>query len=319
VLFTKKTIQPVQGDSKLFAINFLESKPSRGLYELSISAIPTKADPRLIGNTGVQIKAIVLTQVSVVNTEITVADRDTGGSGAVSKLEYPNSISSPLEADSQQRLGIKFQLKDKIVGDLMSAQQTFVQLFNVETKQEIVFIAESDSSLTYKIDLNLQTRAKDLNYMNGLYDISLIIGDAVISNPIQWKIAKIRLQLSSQQSSPPEERVSPFSPKPEIKHLFREQEKRPPLVVSNAFSVLVLVPVLILFGLWFKIGLNFSGFPLTLSALIFHSGLALIFGLYICFFIKLDMFQTCKYLAALGVITFLSGHSLLRRLAKNKK
>ena len=164
------------------------------------------------------------------------------------RLEYPNSISSPLEADSQQRLGIKFQLKDKIVGDLMSAQQTFVQLFNVETKQEIVFIAESDPSLTYKIDLNLQTRAKDLNYMNGMYEISLIIGDAVISNPIQWKIAKIRLQLSSQPSTP-EEPVSPFSPKPEIKHLFREPEKRPPLVISNAFSVLVLVPVVILFGL----------------------------------------------------------------------
>ena len=70
---------------------------------------------------------------------------------------------------------------------------------------------------------------------------------------------------------------------------------------------------------WLKIGLNFSGFPLSLSALVFHSGLALIFGLYVCFFIKLNMFQTCKYLAALGVITFLSGHQLLSRLAKSRK
>ena len=63
----------------------MESKPLRGLYDVSVSAVPSKADPRLIGNTGVQIKAIVLTQVSVVNAEITVADRDTGGSGAVTK------------------------------------------------------------------------------------------------------------------------------------------------------------------------------------------------------------------------------------------
>ena len=130
----------------------------------------------------------------------------------------------------------------------MSAQQTFIQLTNVDTKQEIVFIAESDSTLTYKIDLNLQTRAKDLNYLNGLYEISLIVGDSVISNPIQWKIAKIKLQLSSHPSTP-EKSVSPYSPKPEIKHLFREQEKRPALVVSNAFSVLALVPIVILFGL----------------------------------------------------------------------
>lgn len=84
-LLTKKAFQPVQGDSKLFAINLLESKPSRGSYDISVSAVPTKPDPRLIGNTGVHIKAIVLTQVAVVSAEVTVADRDTGGSGAVTK------------------------------------------------------------------------------------------------------------------------------------------------------------------------------------------------------------------------------------------
>jgi len=116
-----------------------------------------------------------------------------------------------------------------------------------------------------------------------------------------------------------EQPMSLFMPKPEISHLFREQEKRPPLVVSYTFSVLVLLPIIILFGLWLKIGLNFSGFRLSLSALVFHSGLALIFSLYICFFIKLDMFQTLKYLGALGVITFLAGHQLLSGLAKTKK
>ena len=40
-----------------------------------------------------------------------------------------------------------------------------------------------------------------------------------------------------------------YTPKPEIIHQFRVPEKRPPIVVSNAFSVLVLVPLLLLFGL----------------------------------------------------------------------
>jgi len=52
---------------------------------VAITATPTKADPRLIGNTGVRIKAIVLTQVSIVNAEVTVADRDSSGTGAVTK------------------------------------------------------------------------------------------------------------------------------------------------------------------------------------------------------------------------------------------
>ena len=131
----------------------------------------------------------------------------------------------------------------------MTAHQTFVQMTNTETKQEIVFVAEPDSALTYKMDLNLLTRAKDLSHLSGLYEITVIVGDAVISNPIQWKIGNIRLQLSSGHIDPPEKPVSPYAPKPEIKHLFREQEKRPSLVVSNTFSVLVLVPIVILFGL----------------------------------------------------------------------
>jgi oligosaccharyltransferase complex subunit delta (ribophorin II) len=107
VIWTKKSLQPVQGDrfglysnllsriyfenkffySTLFAINFLESKPPRGFYDIAITATPTKADPRLIGNSGVQLKAIVLTQVSIVNAEVIVADRDSGGSGAVTKYD----------------------------------------------------------------------------------------------------------------------------------------------------------------------------------------------------------------------------------------
>lgn len=66
-------------------MNFLDSKPPRGFYDVAITAIPTKADPRLIGNTGVQVKAIVLTQVSIVNPELIVADRDSSGTGAVTK------------------------------------------------------------------------------------------------------------------------------------------------------------------------------------------------------------------------------------------
>lgn len=33
----------------------MESKPIRGFYVISVSAIPSKADPKLIGNTGAQV------------------------------------------------------------------------------------------------------------------------------------------------------------------------------------------------------------------------------------------------------------------------
>ncbi len=38
-----------------------------------------------------------------------------------------------------------------------------------------------------------------------------------------------------------------YEKRPEIRHLFREPEKRPPVVVSDTFTVLVFIPLLLLF------------------------------------------------------------------------
>ncbi|KAM7292829.1 dolichyl-diphosphooligosaccharide--protein glycosyltransferase subunit 2 [Ixodes scapularis] len=101
-------------------------------------------------------------------------------------------------------------------------------------------------------------------------------------------------------------------------HLFREQEKRPPAFLSNAFCGLVLAPLLLLFVLWGRIGVNLSNFPFSLSTVLFHLGLAAIFGLFTCFWLRLTMFTTLKYLAALGAVTFISGHGMLTRLTQMK-
>lgn len=55
--------------------------------------------------------------------------------------------------------------------------------------------------------------------------------------------------------------------------MFREPEKRPPAFVSNLFTGLCLAPVLLLFILWAKLGVNISNFPFSFSAVIFHLGL----------------------------------------------
>jgi len=38
-----------------------------------------------------------------------------------------------------------------------------------------------------------------------------------------------------------------YSPKPEIRHMFRVPEARPPVVISQAFTVACFVPILVLF------------------------------------------------------------------------
>ena len=69
------------------------------------------------------------------------------------RLQHPNKAANPLEADHQQKVTMKFQLRDRSSGKVMTAHQTFIRLTNLETQQEIIFVSEPDASDTYKFDL----------------------------------------------------------------------------------------------------------------------------------------------------------------------
>ena len=111
-----------------------------------------------------------------------------------------------------------------------------------------------------------------------------------------------------------------YGPKPEIRHTFREPEKRPAALVSDTFTVLVILPFLMLLVLWAVIGVNVSGFSPGLANIGFHSGIALILSLlFSVFWNNMDMFLTLKCLSGVLLMTFLSGHCLLKGFAKKRQ
>jgi len=67
------------------------------------------------------------------------------------RLQMPNK--AQLEADYHQRLTTRFSLKDATSGKAVTAHQTFVRLMNVQTKQEVIYVAEEDTDGTYRFDL----------------------------------------------------------------------------------------------------------------------------------------------------------------------
>lgn len=301
----------VTGDSALFAYDFFAKPLPAGYYTLVVSAQKSGGSPFQT-----ELKVNILTSVDIVNAELIISDVDVGSK--TTKLNYPSTHTGTLEVDNSQRIQLRFQLKDRATGEPLTVHQAFVRFAATSTRQEIVFIAEQDSTgASYKVDLALGVRSKDFNYLSGQYAVSLIVGDALVANSVNWKLATVAITFNNgvaqkEASSAASEYVA----KPEIKHIFREQEKRPHPLVSNFFTGLVMLPFFALFVMWAKIGINFSSFQLSLSAILFHTSLALIFLLYGCFFVKLNMFQTVKYLAGIGLLAYLSGHSLLSGLIK---
>ncbi|XP_023714512.1 dolichyl-diphosphooligosaccharide--protein glycosyltransferase subunit 2 [Cryptotermes secundus] len=320
VVLSKKKFESTSGDRTVYSVNLMETKPERGLYKLSVSAALAKPDPRLVGNVGASLTVKVMCAVGVENVEVGTVDADQTTQAKLAKVSYPDKLTTPVEADSLQKLIMKFALKDKSTGKVMTVHQAFVKLHNLVTNQEIIFVAEPDSAKIYKFDIDVGSKASEFGYLSGLYSMELIVGDAVLSNSFSWIVADVVLKFSDSVPVPSSSKDQYlYAPKPEIKHLFREPERRPPALVSNLFTGLVLVPFLMLFVLWAKLGVNISNFPLSLSALGFHLGLGGIFLLFGVFWLQLNMFQTIKYLLGIGVVTFLCGNKLLAKIASDRK
>lgn len=69
-----------------------------------------------------------------------------------------------------------------------------MRFYNKETDDEIIYVAEQDSSKAYKFDMDVGARAGDFKYKSGLYEIYLIVGDSSISNSFQWLVADIEIK-----------------------------------------------------------------------------------------------------------------------------
>lgn len=76
----------------------------------------------------------------------------------------------------------------------ISVHQAFVRFYNGQENKEIIYIAEQDSSKAYKFDMDIGARGGDFNYLSGVYQMYLIVGDASISNSFQWLVADIELK-----------------------------------------------------------------------------------------------------------------------------
>uniref|UniRef100_A0AAX7VBX7 Dolichyl-diphosphooligosaccharide--protein glycosyltransferase subunit 2 n=1 Tax=Astatotilapia calliptera TaxID=8154 RepID=A0AAX7VBX7_ASTCA len=295
----------------VFELNFMSSQPASGYYQFTIAVT---GDSRLVAN-HVELKVKVSTEVAVTNMDLSVVDKDQSIGTKTTRVDYPSKAKSSFTADSHQNFAMSFQLVDINTGVELTPHQTFVRLHNQKTGQEVVFVAEPDSKNLYKFELDTAERKSEFDSISGTYSLYLIVGDATLENPILWNVADVILKFVDEEAPATIQPKTLYVPKPEIQHLFREPEKKPSTVVSNTFTALILSPFLLLLILWVKLGANISSFSFSPSTILFHLGHAAMLGLMYVYWTHLNMFQTLKYLAIIGGVTFLAGNRMLAQKA----
>ncbi|XP_046882159.1 dolichyl-diphosphooligosaccharide--protein glycosyltransferase subunit 2 isoform X1 [Hypomesus transpacificus] len=291
----------------VFELNFMASQPASGYYQFTVAVT---GDSRFVANQ-VEMKVKVSTEVAITNMDLSVVDKDQSIGTKTTRVEYPFKAKTSFTADGHQNFAMSFQLVDVNTGVELTPHQTFVRLHNPKTGQEVVFVAEPDSKNLYKFELDTADRKSEFDSMSGTYALHLMVGDATLENPILWSVADVVLKFLDEEAPATIQSKTLYVPKPDIQHLFREPEKKPPTVVSNTFTGLILSPFLLLLVLWLKLGANISNFSLSPSSVLFHIGHAAMLGLMYVYWTHLNMFQTLKYLAIIGSLTFLAGNRML--------
>uniref|UniRef100_A0A4W2FM95 Dolichyl-diphosphooligosaccharide--protein glycosyltransferase subunit 2 n=1 Tax=Bos indicus x Bos taurus TaxID=30522 RepID=A0A4W2FM95_BOBOX len=262
----QKTSFTLIGD--VFELNFMNVKFSSGYYDFSVKV---EGDNRYIANT-VELRVKISTEVGITNVDLSTVDKDQSIAPKTTRVTYPAKAKGTFIADSHQNFALFFQLVDVNTGAELTPHQTFVRLHNQKTGQEVVFVAEPDSKNVYKFELDTSERKLEFDSASGTYTLYLIIGDATLKNPILWNVADVVIRFPEDDVPSTVLSKNIFTPKQEIQHLFREPEKRPPTVVSNTFTALILSPLLLLFALWIRIGANVSNFTFAPSTIVFHLG-----------------------------------------------
>lgn len=112
--------------------------------------------------------------------------------------------------------------------------------------------------------------------------------------------------------SPPERHTS----KPEIHHIFRDDPKSPPKIISLVFTLAVITTLPALFGLWVGLGGNldhagkaFGASPVAHG--LFFGSIVAMEGVFFLYYWSWNLFQTLPVAAVVGIVAYVSGSRAL--------
>lgn len=114
-----------------------------------------------------------------------------------------------------------------------------------------------------------------------------------------------------------------FAAEPEIHHIFRDDPKSPPKVITLVFAAAVAAALPILLGAWAILGANASHLGKALgnapvSHALFYGSILAMEGIFFLYYTTWNLFQTLPAAAAVGIVAFLSGSRALSEVQERR-
>jgi len=257
---------------------------------------------------------------------VSTSKKATDGSGGWNKVTKQQGLPKGLRASSSdsEYIHVTFDLTP----ENFIPHQAFVRFTHLDTNLDTFFVAKPSGSGGggFTATINLSEELPTFLYRAGEYEVSLLIGDVALVVPVEFAMGTITLDFPAKTKPTYPLYTRPLlhdsdnalGPMPEIHHQFRSPAPRPPIIVSTAFIILVLAPLVIFILGLPVVGANTKGLPGGFGVVWTLGLFASLLGFLILlssYWFTLTMFTTLRYLVPLSVITVITGRGALRARA----
>ncbi|KAK2803080.1 hypothetical protein FQN50_007161 [Emmonsiellopsis sp. PD_5] len=242
------------------------------------------------------------------------------GGGLKEKLSDKKPLSKALSLGASDTL--KLILTAQEDRSAKRPHQAFLLLKEQDTGLDLSYPLSVKESGKAKVELTQKDLPVQFLQSSKPVEASLVIGSFGASKGYDSPLFQLDVTHDPAAPSPSSE-VLRYGKLNEIHHIFKDDPKSPPIVISLLFAGAVLAALPLLGGLWLAMGANVGHLPIALksspvSHLLFVGSIVGLEGIFFLYYTTWNLFQTLPAAAAVGAVAFVSGSRALSEVQERR-
>ncbi|KNG46236.1 oligosaccharyltransferase subunit ribophorin ii protein [Stemphylium lycopersici] len=253
---------------------------------------------------------------------VSIATKGAGiDGGSKDKLSPSTPLGKPVSLGANDLL--KLVLTTVEGSTAKRPHQAFLTLTDPVTGLEESFVFSIKESGKGKVSLSHKDLPHQFLTAEKPIAASLVIGSFGESAPYKSKVFDLAV---ARDPSVPLSIPDPplrYTAESEIHHIFRDDPKSPPKVITMVFAAAVAAALPILLGLWATLGANANHVSKAMgnapvSHGLFYGSILAMEGIFFLYYTSWNLFQTLPAAAVVGVVAFLSGSRALSEVQERR-
>ncbi|KAF2691849.1 hypothetical protein K458DRAFT_353914 [Lentithecium fluviatile CBS 122367] len=243
------------------------------------------------------------------------------GAGAKDKLNPSSPLAKSVSLGAADML--KLQLTTTDGKKAKRPHQAFLTLTDPATGLEESFVLSVKDSGKSKVDLTHKDLPHQFFTSSKPIAASIVISSFGSSTPYKAKVFDLEISRDPNLPLAVPEKPLRYAVEKEIHHIFREDPRSPPKIISLVFAAAVVAALPVLFGVWISLGANASHLSKALrsapiSHALFYGSILAMEGIFFLYYTSWNLFQTLPAAAIVGVVAFISGSRALSEVQERR-